>query len=248
MSKILSDLKESESNPFREELAKTYFPTAPAPSKESSHVKSKSINLKDKKRQAVFFGAIAIVSLTVLVAGFLVFNRVVVNIDIIPSFQPGSITDKTPLDAIYLNKDGELNTDLIKNIVFYENSNSENIWGKRFIILSNAIPSKKAVLGIDFTGPLNLRDNLFCFYAKGRAGEEELRISLRDTNGYSCSSKINGLEKSWQQFVINAADAADFIDPEKITRIDFEVNPLEKQNLAISKTYIKDLYLAKRRE
>jgi|GEM_PF-6741798 hypothetical protein len=248
MSKILSDLKESEPNHFQEELAKTYFSSAPAPSKGTSLIGSHTANSEYKKRRTIFFGAIAAASLIVLAAGFLVFNRVVVNINIIPALGSDSMTGRNPSDIIYLNKDGELNTDLIKNIVFYENSNSENIWGKKFIILSNAIASKKAVLGIDFTEPLNLKDNLFCFYAKGRAGDEELRISLRDINGYSCNSKVNELEKPWQQFVVNVDDAADFIDPEKITHIDFEVNPLERQNPAVSKTYIKDLYLAKRRE
>lgn len=233
MDKGIIDLNQPELNQFQEELAKTYF--SPAPSKENHLTKPTS---ERQKRPHIFIGII-LTLIAALVAALFILNKIEINIKVIPSSGINQLSDRQPPDIIYLSKNGELNTDVVKNIMFYENSDIESNWGKESILLSNEEGTKKAALGIDFTRPLNLKENLLYFYSRGKRGGEDLRICLKDANDNICYSKINELQNSWQQFIMNADQAKDYIDSENITHIDLEVN---------STVYFKDFYLARRRE
>lgn len=247
MSKLANELRQLESNQFQEELAKTYFSNAPS---KESHLTQSKPDLKYKNRNYLSLNTIIFGLSAAIIVLFFIFNRVAIEVKIIPSFATKATNDTTTADTdvVYLNKDGELNTDLIRNIVFYENAHNDSGLGKEFIMLSNEIPSKKAILGIDFNKPLNLKKYLFCFYSMGRESGETMRISLRDSSNNICHSGINELGNSWRQFIVDAQDAGDLIDPENIAHVDVEVNPNEKQNVVRSTIFVKGIYLAKRRE
>lgn len=241
MSEIIDSLKQSEPNQFQEELAKTYFSSSPS---KDNHFTQFQPTSKNKKTQRFFLGILlGLIGLFFVV--LFIFNRIEIDINILPSFKIPSTENKNT-DVIYLNKEGEVNREIIKDIVFYENSDIESKWGKDLILLSNEVGSKMAVLGINFNKPLDMKENLLRFYAKGKVGGEDLRISLRDDKNNFCHSKINQLGNSWQQFVIDIEQAKDFIDPERIIHIDFEVNPAGRQNSYRSSVYFKDITLIKR--
>ncbi|MDD5449248.1 MAG: hypothetical protein PHO42_01440 [Candidatus Omnitrophica bacterium] len=244
MSKLLSELKQLEQ--FQEELAKTYFSNSP--SRDNPPVSASPMS-KIKKINPPSLATIIVILLAAMIVGFFLFNRVAVEIKIIPASAQKTLNETRQAgDVVYLNKDGELNTDLIRNIVFYENAHNDSGLGKESIVLSNEIPSKKAILGIDFNKPLNLKKYLFCFYSKGAESGEQMRVSLRDSRNDVCNSSVNELGDSWKQFIIDAQDAGDLIDPEKVTHVDVEVNPDERPDSERSTIFIKEIFLAKRRE
>ena len=244
MSKILSDLNQLESSPLQDELAKTYFSSIPSAQERQikKPVQSKKYRLTKKLILTISLSAVSILAVVI----FLVLNRISIDIQITPASL--SAEDTYAQDVTYIKKGAELNTDLIKNVIFFENADGRSTWGNRFVILSNEIPSKKAAMGIDFNNPQNLSGNILCFYARGRLGKEELRISLKDNAKGFCRSKINGLRGGWQKFAIDISGVKNLIDAENVTRVDFELNPAEKQNAYISKVHLRDIYLCKRRE
>lgn len=243
MSKSLDELKQVETNQFQEELAKTYFSTASSKEKYSSQSKPAANNKNDRNKNSLLL-IIFLALLIVTAVTFFVFNRLTINIKITPATNSG-IDNSAYTERVPFNKNGELNNDLVKHVVFYENTGNESTWGKDITVLSNEDISKKAVLGIDFVKPISLKEKILCFLVKGNSGGEEFRIALRDKENNICYSKISAIENGWQKFIVDGLAIQDFIDAEKINHIDFEVNPAEKNFLNSSTIYLKNMYLAK---
>ncbi len=243
MSESLDELKRVEVNQFQEELAKTYFSTGSSKEEYSSQPKPAAKDKNNRNRNGLLL-AIFLTLLIITSIAFLAFNRLTINVKITPV--PNSGIDNSAYTGIVpFNKNGELNNDLVKHVVFYENAGNESAWGKDITVLSNEDISKKAVLGIDFVKPISLKEKILCFLARGNSGGEEFRIALRDNENNICYSKISAIENGWQKFIVDGLTAQDFIDAEKINHIDFEVNPAEKIFLNSSTIYLKDMYLAK---
>ena len=148
-------------------------------------------------------------------------------------------------DIIPFGEGGELNKNLVRNFMFYGDADTESRWGGEFILLSNQDRSKKAGLGIDFAQSVDMGDHKLSFYAKGEAGGEQVRISLRDSQNSYCHSKIYTIENFWQRFVVDVSRVGDHIDSENIAHVDFEINPEEKQILSRSRMYLKGIGLIK---
>ena len=240
----MDNLKQYDVNQFQEELAKTYFSTTPVKQNNFTGTKLPPQTPKTKK-----FFFLSILGLAAIFIGILFwFNRLEVNVNVFPVSKSGIVENANYLDRLYLSKDGEPNRELIKNVMFYENADAKSSWKQGVIILANEISAKEAVLGIDFNNPVDMSEKLFYFYAKGKRGGEDLKVSLRDTKNNLCYSKINELQNSWQQFVVDLGQAGGIIDTRSITHIDFAINSSEKQNLGQSLAYFKDLYFTKRRE
>jgi hypothetical protein len=246
MADILGNIDKLDAKNFQEELARTYFSTTSSREKNLQ----KPDNNKIKKGVNWAVPGMIIAGLILGFAAILFFiNRTELNSKAVPAGYSPLVDKKIQkIDMVYLDKDGSPNTDLIKNVVFYENAGGESAWQKQSVILSNENPTKKAVLGIDFKNPLNLSETLFCFYSKGEMGQEEFRISLRDTENNSCNSIINKSQNAWQQFIVDAVNAKYLVDLKNITHIDLEVNPAEKQNLNRSTVYFKEICLTKKGE
>lgn len=240
----MSKLKEAQDFSFQEELAKTYFPSAP--SKENYFTQSSLLSKDNKKSMSLIFPlGIAGIVLVVLVI-FFAFNRVEIKIS--PAYTSGTDTQANAGDVLYLAKDGELNRDLVENVVFYEDADANSGWKKGVVSLSNDINFKKAAFGMDFKKPVDMSQTLFFFNAKGKSGGEEFRIGLQDAHNNSCYSKINTLQNSWQSFQVDLGQVQGLVDPRSITHVDFTINPGERPNLSRTQAYFKDLYLTKRRE
>lgn len=230
-------------NTFQEELAKTYFSSYTT--KENRDVQSQQ-TLKNKKRSRVPL-IIALASIGIVIIALFVFKKIEVAIKVAPT--AGSVAESPGADGLIpLTKDGELNRDVIKNIMFYENANAESKWGKEFILLSNETNSKKAAIGIDFNKPVDLSRYTFYFYTRGKNGGEQLKLLLRDKADRFCRTRVNILQASWQRFAINPENARQFIDPGNVTHIDFEVNPDENKNSYRSTIYLKDICFIKKGE
>lgn len=235
MSELVDNLKQPELNQFQEELAKTYF--ASFPSKKDNTVRP-VISQKNKKTPII------VISLLLgLIAGLLLtiytLSVLVIKIKTAPQ----------AVETISLNQSGEMNRDVVKSALFYGNASSESSWGKSFVLITGEDPSKKSALGIDFTRPLNMAKYSLCFYARGEGGEGDFRVSFRDSKGNVCFSTIYLLQNPWQEFIVDLASAKNLIDIENITRLDIEINPLEKQwqGQGNFKTYFKDINLIKER-
>lgn len=241
MSKILSELKRTEMNQFQEELAKTYFSGA---SSEQKYPPQPNPSIKNNKKTNGLLFIIFSFLLIVTAVIFLIFNRLSISVKITPAFTSGS-DYRRYAEMIPFNKSGGLNNELIKNAVFYENAGNESSWGKEVIVLSNEDISKKAVLGIDLIKPINLNGRSLYFIMRGQNGGEEFRIALVDDKSNVCYSKTDKITNDWQAFVVDETAMKNFIDTERITHIDFEVNPAEKGFSNNSVIYFKNVYLVK---
>lgn len=243
MSEIINNLKQPKLNHLQEELAKTYFSTKPAKENHYTQFQQKTdVKKTNKPLTGIILGLIGL-----FIAAIFVFHRIEIYIKIFPSLA-GLTENKKDIDTTPFSKNGELNRELIKNIMFYENADTKSNWGNEFVVLANEIGSKKAALGINFNKPLDMTEGLLCFYAKGAAGGEKIRICLRDIKNNFCYSKIDELQNSWQQFIIKTEGAKEFIDTENITHVDFELNPEERADLNRSTIYFKDICITKGRE
>ncbi|MCX5716072.1 MAG: hypothetical protein NTV07_04320 [Candidatus Omnitrophica bacterium] len=237
MSNQINALKQADLNHFQEDLAKTYFSTPhakPQPQPKQPQ-ETRAVNISRPWR---FFW----IAFSLLLIGFtavlFVLDKVEIDVRIIPAL----LSYNAQANTVFFDKKGEPNRDIIRETVFYENASAESSWGKKFVTLANDIGSKKAMLGIEFANPLNTKEGTFCFSAKGDRGGEEMRIILKDAANNFCYSKTNVLQDTWQLFAIDTAQAKDFIDTEKITYMNLELNPAEK-NGPRSKIYLKGLSL-----
>lgn len=242
MTGLKNNQKPIATNAFQEELAKTYFSSHTA-KEERDSPSQQTFNIKKKNRTPFI---ILLAMICFFIAALFVFKRLEVAVKVAPLDSTRLAENSSAEDLIPMSKDGELNRDIIKNIMFYENANAQSKWGKEFILLSNELSSKKAILGIDFNRPINMGVYTFYFYTKGKLGGEHLKLALRDKKNQFCRTKINVLPNSWQRFSIDAENAREFIDPESVTHIDFEVNPEESGNLSRSTIYIKDVCFIKK--
>lgn len=236
MSEILDNLKSKtpKFNQFQEELAKTYFSSPPP--KEPDFNRSETAPRDMKMLQIILTLIIGLAGGCIL--SLFIFNMVEINIKVAPQARPSEIA---------FSQGGELNRNLVKDIMFYENADSESSWGKDIILLSNEKGSRKASLGINFNQPMDMKENQLTFFAKGDRGGEEFRISLKDSGSNLCYSKINELSNSWQQFIVNPNSARNLINVEGVAHLDFEVNPLAKQDSKRSRVYFRGVCLTKGR-
>jgi len=239
----MDEFKEPDTDQLHEELAKTYFSAATL--KEDQLTKLKSSAGEKKIKQFALGSILGIIGL--LIIALLVFHRVQVTVNINPVTRSAPVIQSQTLDRSHLSKGGELNRDVVKDIMFYGDADIKSGFKNEIFVLSCNTNSKAAMMGIDFRNPIDMTENLFRFYAKGTQGQEELRISLRDAERNPCHSKINILQNSWQQFVIDISQVRNLVDSRKITHIDFEIKPKGKQDIARSAVYFKDLHFAKRK-
>jgi len=247
MSEIIDHLKDVSSDRLQEELAKTYFSTT-GHAKESHYTQSGQVRTgRGARARRVWFLVVAIVLALCLFTALFLFRKIEVSVKINPvqSSSSAAVAGGAP-ENVYFSPSGELNRDLIKTIVFYDNADVESAWGNGSVLLSNEIPSKRATLGIEFNKPVKMSENILRFYARGAAGGEEFRIMLKDANNSICYSHINELQSAWQPFVVDASTAAVFIDTKNIVHIGFEINPLEKNVSDRSKIFLKDICFTKR--
>lgn len=248
MNEILDKVKSPESLQYQEELAKTYFSTTAARENRVNKPKTSTPAQPDqrsKKRRVIsLILGIILVSLVAI----LVFNRVEIIVKVFPALQPNAIYKDKNADTISLSKDGEINRDIIKGVMFYEGAAAESSWKNGMAVLINEVNSKNAVMGIDFNNPVDMIGRLLCFSVKGKSGGEYLRICLKDEKNNLCYSKVDALQNSWQPFMIDINAAGNLVDPRRITRIEFEISPGAKEDLSRSTVYFKDWYFAKRRE
>lgn len=243
MSKLLNELKPVEANQFQEELAKTYFSTVSSKENYSSQSKPATDHKTDRNKNHLLL-VIFLSLLFVTAAIFLIFNRLTINVKIVPASN-ARLDNSKYTEIVPFSKNGELNNDIVKHVVFHENAGNESVWGKNITVLSNEIISKKAVLGIDFAQPVNFNEKIICFTGKGKSGGEEFKVALQDDKNNICYSKIAAMENGWQKFALDGRPAQDFIDTKNITHINFEVNPAEKNLLSFSTIYLKDICFAK---
>lgn len=236
-------MKQVEIDPFQEELAKTYFAKDIVKEADPKATPPQPIRKKTGKIKHFFLAAAGMIA---LIAVLFIFNKVEIQVKISPTSKLKPPEAAVESKRIYLNKDGDFNRSIISNAIFYENATSESKWENGLVTLANETGSKKAVFGIDFTVSVNMLENSFCFYAKGKGGGEIIRISLKDIRNDICHSKIHKLQNSWQQFLIEIDGPLDNVDLNKITHIDFEINPNEEGILNPLTVYLKDMYIEKR--
>lgn len=240
----MNGFKEPGTDQLHEELAKTYFSAA---SLKEDHLTKTKLPVREKKiKQFALGGILGIIGL--LIITLLMFNKVEVTVNISPTVQSGPVSENQSPDRIYLSKGGELNRDVVKDIMFYGDADIKSSFKNEIFVLSSDGNSRKAIMGIDFRDSIDMAENVFYFYAKSTPGQEELKISLRDTERNSCHSKINALQNSWQRFMIDIGQVRNLVDSRRIVHIDFEINPKGEQGIARFPVYFKDMYFAKRRE
>ncbi|NQU73683.1 MAG: hypothetical protein HQ547_03115 [Candidatus Omnitrophica bacterium] len=238
----MDGFKEPDTDQLHEELAKTYFSAA---SLNEDHLTKPKLPVREKKVKQFALGSIlGIIGL--LIIALLMFNKVEVTVNISPTVQSGPVSENQSPDRIYLSRGGELNRDVVKDIMFYGDADIKSGFKNEVFVLSCDANSRAAAMGIDFRDSIDMAENVFYFYAKSTQGQEELRISLRDVERNLCHSKINVLQDSWQRFVIDISQVRNLVDSKRITHIDFEINPKGKQGIARSAVYFKDMHFAKR--
>jgi len=242
MSELFNNLKQSELSELNEELAKTYFSQSPA-KKERQNSPKPAIKPAESKR---IIRAVVLVSVALFFIALFVFNRLVINVNVVPLLFSGKAAQGDKASQIPFNVNGEINRDIVKNVMFYGDADLSSGWGKEIVILSNENPGHRAVLGIEFMSPMDCDANEFFFYAKGDTGTEHMRVSFKDSNNNVCHSKVSRLENNWQRFVIDIGKARAFVNPELITHIDVEVNAENEDAVNRSRIYLKEIALIKK--
>lgn len=242
MSEFINNLKQPGASILQEELAKTYFSTTPP---DDNYTQSTE-NLRIRRHKTLWVKVIAAAFAAVIIlpaAVFLMLNRVLIRVEINPASGSAQANKIAGSEIVYLNNNGEINRDIIKDIIFYEHTGVESGWGKGLITLVNESNSARASLGINFASPVDLDKNLVSFYAKGKDGGEKFYIVFKDSNNNLCNSKTVELQPEWQKFVINTENTLDFINPKGISSINFNLNPNENHFLSRPILYLKEICL-----
>lgn len=242
MSELIEDLKQSNETAYREELAKTYFSTTPST---QDHFTQSAAPAQDKKTRIRLSGIIAsllAMSLIALIFMFIAAKKIEIDVKVVPAqsnpFENGEV--------VYLDKNGEPNRDIINDAIFYDDADARSGWGKEYVTLANENGSKKATMSVRFNAPIDMSGESFCFLAKGKNGDEELMISLKDSKNNYCDSAVNTVQNEWTRFIIDAKQAGDFVDIANIAYIGFELNPKEKQFPNRSAVYLKEICIIKK--
>ncbi len=222
---------------IQNELARTFFRSG-----------EKAPGKKEKQpRRGALPWIIASGTILLLCASFLFDNKLAIDVKVLKG-----TTLRGPGDnKVYLYKEGELNTYLLRDAEFSGGGDKYSRADKSMLAMINSRNPGWANFDMEFKEPVNMTAVDVVYEAKGQTGSESMVLALvdKERNAYRMQKDLSSrLGREWKEYNINLGPARDKIDLSRITRLQLEFGSLTAGNDPGATIFIREVRLVNRKK